>query len=315
MKDGSNVKILLADEMGFCFGVRRAIEMVDQLADEGKHVRMLGDVVHNPQVVEKLEGKGVSVIQEVHQATSDGVMVITAHGAAPWVAGEAQAAGTEVVDTTCPLVEKPQQIARDLAGEGYTVVVYGDKKHPEVKGILGWAGEGAIATKSIDELPWHIRRDADGAWAEKPPRKVAVVTQTTSEMDEVIAFVNELTMLALPLGGEVRVVNTICKPTTDRQLAMRSLARDADVVIVIGGRKSANTKHLAEIGNHLGTPSYQIESTDDLDPAWIAGKEVVGVTAGASTPDYVIGQVVDWLTARGGELLPRAAGTRPPRYA
>ncbi len=309
------MKIILADEMGFCFGVRRAIEMVDQLADEGKRVRMLGDVVHNPQVVEKLEGKGVSVIQEIHQATSDGVMVITAHGAAPWIAGEARAAGTEVVDTTCPLVEKPQQIARDLAAEGYAVVVYGDKKHPEVKGILGWAGEGAIATKSIEDLPWHIRRDADGAWAEKPPRKVAVVTQTTSEMDDVIAFVNQLTALALPLGGEVRFVNTICKPTTDRQLAMRILAKDADVVIVVGGRKSANTKHLAEIGNHLGTPSYQIESPDDIDPAWIADKEIVGVTAGASTPDYVIGQVVDWLVARGGELVPREHTGRPPRYA
>jgi 4-hydroxy-3-methylbut-2-en-1-yl diphosphate reductase len=309
------MKILLADEMGFCFGVRRAIEMVDQLADEGKSVRMLGDVVHNPQVVRELEGKGVSVITEVHQATSDGVMVITAHGAAPWVADEARNAGTEVVDTTCPLVEKPQQIARDLARDGYTVVVYGDKKHPEVRGIVGWAGENALATKSIADLPWHIRRDADGAWAEKPPRKVAVVTQTTSEMDEVIAFVNELTALALPLGGEVRVINTICKPTTDRQLAMRNLAREANVVLVIGGRKSANTRHLAEIGNHLGTPSYHIESEDEIDPAWIEGKDVVGVTAGASTPDAIVGQVVDWLIARGGALMPRATDGRPPRYA
>jgi 4-hydroxy-3-methylbut-2-enyl diphosphate reductase len=308
------MKIILADEMGFCFGVRRAIEMVDQLADEGKRVRMLGDVVHNPQVVRDLEGKGVSVITEVRQATSDGVMVITAHGAAPWVAGEAREAGTQVVDTTCPLVEKPQQIARDLANEGYTVVVYGDKNHPEVKGIVGWAGENALPAKKIEDLPWHIRRDADGAWAEKPPRKVAVVTQTTSEMDDVIAFANELTALALPLGGEVRIVNTICKPTTDRQLAMRKLAREADVCLVVGGRKSANTKHLAEIGNHLGTPSYHIESTGDIDPAWLEGKEVVGVTAGASTPDAVIGQVVDWLIARGGELVPRDLDHRPPRY-
>jgi 4-hydroxy-3-methylbut-2-enyl diphosphate reductase len=308
------MKIILADEMGFCFGVRRAIEMVDQLADEGKRVRMLGDVVHNPQVVRDLEGKGVSVITEVRQATSDGVMVITAHGAAPWVAGEARESGTEVVDTTCPLVEKPQQIARDLANEGYTVVVYGDKNHPEVKGIIGWAGKNALPAKRIEDLPWHIRRDADGAWAEKPPRKVAVVTQTTSEMDEVIAFANDLTALALPLGGEVRIVNTICKPTTDRQLAMRILARDADVCLVVGGRKSANTKHLAEIGNHLGTPSYHIESTAEIDPAWLEGKEVVGVTAGASTPDAVIGHVVDWLIARGGELVPRNTDHRPPRY-
>jgi 4-hydroxy-3-methylbut-2-enyl diphosphate reductase len=308
------MKILLADEMGFCFGVRRAIEMVDQLADEGKRVRMLGDVVHNPQVVRDLEGKGVSVISEVRQATSDGVMVITAHGAAPWVAGEAREAGTNVVDTTCPLVEKPQQIARDLANEGYIVVVFGDKNHPEVKGIVGWAGENALAAKKIEDLPWHIRRDADGAWAEKPPRKVAVVTQTTSEMDDVIAFANQLTALALPLGGEVRIVNTICKPTTDRQLAMRKLARDADVCLVVGGRKSANTKHLAEIGNHLGTPSYHIESIADIDPEWLEGKETVGVTAGASTPDAVIGQVVDWLIARGGVLVPRDLDHRPPRY-
>jgi 4-hydroxy-3-methylbut-2-enyl diphosphate reductase len=308
------MKIILADEMGFCFGVRRAIEMVDQLADEGKRVRMLGDVVHNPQVVRDLEGKGVSVISEVRQATSDGIMVITAHGAAPWVAGEAREAGTNVVDTTCPLVEKPQQIARDLANEGYIVVVFGDKNHPEVKGIVGWAGENALAAKKIEDLPWHIRRDADGAWAEKPPRKVAVVTQTTSEMDDVIAFANQLTALALPLGGEVRIVNTICKPTTDRQLAMRTLAREADVVLVIGGRKSANTKHLAEIGNHLGTPSYHIESIADIDPEWLEGKETVGVTAGASTPDAVIGQVVDWLIARGGVLVPRDLDHRPPRY-
>ncbi len=112
----------------------------------------------------------------------------------------------------------------------------------------------------------------------------------------------------------MRVVNTICKPTTDRQLAVRKLAREADVVLVVGGKKSANTKHLAEIGNHLGTPSYHIQSAEDIDPAWIDGKEAIGVTAGASTPDAIVGEVVDWLIARGGTLVPRATDGRPPRY-
>jgi 4-hydroxy-3-methylbut-2-enyl diphosphate reductase len=298
-------EILFADEMGFCFGVRRALEIIHEAADGGARVASLGDIIHNPQEVQKLQAKGVDVLDELDEAVNRkelgrlNTLAITAHGAAPHVAGGARAAGLQVVDTTCPLVTLVHDQAARLRDQGYYIIVFGDRKHPEVRGIMGHAGANAIATTRFEELPWQVRRDDFAApRTAKPPKKVAILSQTTMDIHAFTAFVNRVNEIALPIGGEVFVHNTICKPTSDRQLAVRSLAQEADLIVVIGGKKSANTRHLAEISGELGVRNYHIQGADDLDPAWFGGEvRKVGVTAGASTPDDVIAAVADRLRA------------------
>ena len=298
-------KILFADEMGYCFGVRRAIEIIEEAAETGRRVASLGDIIHNPQAVERLESRGVRVLTELDDAVGRkrrgglDVLAITAHGAAPHVAGGAREAGLEVVDTTCPLVTIVHEQAAQLRDAGYYIIVYGDRNHPEVRGIMGHAGKNAIAVNAFDELPWQVPRDDFSApRTAKPPKKVAILSQTTMDIRAFTAFVNRVNEIALPIGGEVFVHNTICKPTSDRQLAVRDLARRADLIVVVGGKKSANTRHLAEISGELGVRNYHIQRPEDLDPAWFtADVKTVGVTAGASTPDDVIESVTARLRA------------------
>lgn len=292
-------ELLFADEMGYCFGVRRAIEIIEAAAETGQRVASLGDIIHNPQAVERLERRGVRVLTELDDAVGRkragalDTLAITAHGAAPHVAGGARAAGLQVVDTTCPLVTLVHEQAAKLRDAGYFIIVYGDKNHPEVRGIMGHSGQNAVAVKSFEELPWQVPRDDFSApRTAKPPKKVAILSQTTMDIRAFTAFVNRVNEIALPVGGEVFVHNTICKPTSDRQLAVRDLARHADLMIVIGGKKSANTRHLAEISGELGVRNYHIQRPEDLDPAWFTDDvKTVGVTAGASTPDDVIESV------------------------
>jgi 4-hydroxy-3-methylbut-2-enyl diphosphate reductase len=309
-------EIIFADEMGYCFGVRKALEIIEAAADRKRRVASLGDIIHNPQAVAKLEEKGVSVLTELDQAVAAkqagrlDMMAITAHGAAPHVAAGARAAGLEVVDTTCPLVTLVHERAAALRDQGYYIIVFGDRNHPEVKGILGHAGKDAIAVTRFEDLPWQRPRDDFAApRTAKPPKKVAILSQTTMDIKAFTAFVNRVNEIALPIGGEVFVHNTICKPTSDRQLAVGSLAEQADQIVVIGGKKSANTRHLAEISGELGVRNHHIQGPADLDPAWFtADVAIVGVTAGASTPDWVIDSVVARLREIAETPAPAAAG-------
>jgi 4-hydroxy-3-methylbut-2-enyl diphosphate reductase len=230
----------------------------------------------------------------------------------PHLAGEAADAGLELIDTTCPLVTKVQRLAQKLARQGYFLVVYGDSYHPEVRGVIGWAGTSkAVAAKKISDLPWNAPRGTTGEGVCTPPRKVAVVSQTTKNVDELMVFAQKLQAMVMPEGGEFRLCNTICEPTSERQNALKRLVeRDhVDLILAIGGRKSSNTARLAEVGNALGVPSYHIERPDDIEDAWLEEATVVGVTAGASTPDDVIEAVVAALTNRG--YAPPPGGVRP----
>lgn len=312
----SRFEIVFADEMGYCFGVRRAVEIIEAAAESGRRVASLGDIIHNPQAVARLEERGVEVLTELEDAVDRkaggrlDMLAITAHGAAPHVAGGARTAGLEVIDTTCPLVTLVHERAAKLRDEGYFIIVFGDKNHPEVRGILGHAGEDAVAVTRFEDLPWQVRRDDFRApRTAKPPKKVAILSQTTMDIHAFTAFVGRVNEIALPIGGEVFVHNTICKPTADRQLAVRGLADEVDLFVVVGGRKSANTRHLAEIGNELGVPSHHIQGPDDIDPAWFTERvRRVGLTAGASTPDDVIESVADRLRAIAEEPAPLAVG-------
>ncbi|MCC6629781.1 MAG: 4-hydroxy-3-methylbut-2-enyl diphosphate reductase [Chloroflexi bacterium] len=291
------MKVVLADEMGFCFGVERALELIQAAAGRGKPVHTMGDVIHNPQIVADLERRGVGVVErDQPQSVRAGVVAVTAHGARPGIRDEAEALGLEFMDTTCPLVTKVHKLVRRLADENYTIVVYGDASHPEVRGTLGWAGPTAVAAKRVADLPWYGQKTREGQPA-RWPRKLAVVVQTTQELRGLTAFAQELAGHVLPLGGELRICNTICRPTTDRQDAILPLAEQSDVVLVIGGRKSANTRHLRDIAESCGKPAYHIEGTADIDLAWFAGARTVGITAGASTPAYLIDEVAAFVRA------------------
>jgi 4-hydroxy-3-methylbut-2-enyl diphosphate reductase len=266
--------------MGFCFGVRDAIEIVRELGEAGTRVYTLGAIVHNPQIAEELERINVHVVDSLDEAPPGSVIAITAHGAPPGLQDEAQDRGYKVIDTTCPLVTRIQKTARDLMLQRYSVLVYGDPKHKEVKGIVGWTDGKAKVFSSMDDLKdWQ------------PTRRVALVSQSTSNVQRFIALAQALVGDMVARGVEVRVVNTICKPTKERQAAVRDLAREVEVVIAVGGRASANTKKLVIAAQEEGAEAYQVERPDELQPRWFADKARVGITAGASTPDSVIDEV------------------------
>jgi 4-hydroxy-3-methylbut-2-enyl diphosphate reductase len=299
-------RIVVADELGYCWGVRRALDIITEAADSEGPIAPVGDIIHNPQVVERLRAKGVEGAESVEQAKSRGFsrVAITAHGMGPHLAVQAAEQQMQLVDTTCPLVTKVQRLAQKLVRQGYYLVVYGDSYHPEVKSVLGWASTSkSCAAKKIADLPWNAKRGASGPGVVTPPRKVALVSQTTKNVDELMKFAMELQSMVVPEGGEFRLCNTICEPTSERQNALRRLATedDVDLILAIGGRKSSNTARLAEVGNSMGVTSFHIERAEDIEQTWLDQANVVGITAGASTPDDVIEDIVAYLAARGYE--------------
>lgn len=306
-------RIVVADELGYCWGVRRALDIIEDAAKPTAPIAPIGDIIHNPQVVSRLRESGVVGADSVDTAAREGFkrVAITAHGMGPHLAEQASQAQLELIDTTCPLVTKVQRLGQKLVRQGYFLVVYGDSYHPEVKGILGWAATSkSVAAKHIEDLPWNAKRGEEGEGKVAPPRKVAVVSQTTKNIDELMTFANELQAMVVPLGGEFRLCNTICEPTSERQNALKRLIeRDhCDIVFAIGGRKSSNTARLAEVAGHMGVESHHIERPDDIQAEWLADKTTVGVTAGASTPDQVIQDVVDKIAGFG--FAPPEGGIR-----
>ena len=284
------MEILLASDMGFCFGVRRAVEMMEEATETVGEMVSLGSIVHNPQVVDRLKEQGIDVITAVDQVDARPV-AITAHGVSESVVRELEQRGVPVVDTTCPIVTRSQQWAKRLAEDGFAVIVFGDPNHKEVRGVLGWAPGKVFAVTSVDEidsLPGDL------------PSKVGVLSQTTETEAHFAEFVRALLERRMDQISELRVINTLCNATTSQQAAARELAHDVDLMVVVGGRESANTRHLAEVARDEGVETYHVESADDIDAAWLTGHERVGVTAGASTPDDAIDAVV----ARLRELAP-----------
>lgn len=290
------MEIILAEEMGFCQGVRRALEMAEQAAAAGRRVRTLGDIVHNPQVVERLGRSGIQVVTGLEQVGQDEVAMVTAHGAPPEVAAQAQARGIALLDATCPLVSRVQSLAREMAEGGYGVVICGDPAHAEVRGILGHAGGGAAAGRSLAEARTYVAAHGLAApWMAH--RRLAVLFQTTQREEVYRAFVCELTQAAMSDLRELRVFNTVCAAVARREPSARRLAGQSEVVIVVGGRDSANTRHLAETCAAAGVPTYHIERAAELRREWLAGVRRVGVTAGTSTPDEIVTEVVEQLRA------------------
>jgi len=267
----------LADKCGFCFGVRRAIDLAERTLRTGVEVYCLGPIIHNPQVVSRLIESGFRVVDEANAVPDGATAIIRSHGVRPEVVAELRSRGIQIVDATCPLVKRVQDHAKMLAEEGYRVVVVGERDHPEVDAIVGIVGEDATVVG--DELPETLLR----------ANKVGVIAQTTQDEGALKEVVHQLVDV---LPGELRVFNTICSATLERQRAAVNMAGQVDVMFVLGGRNSANTARLAEICAATGVATYQLETKEELQPEMLVGKKVAGVTAGASTPDWIVNEFV-----------------------
>lgn len=279
------MKILRASEMGFCFGVRRAVEMMEETLQQRGPMVSLGSVVHNPQVVGKLRNEGLEVIKDASEAGGRAV-AITAHGVGPDVIAVLEAQGAEIVDTTCPIVTRSQQWAKRLSEEGFAVVMFGDPNHKEMRGVQAWA-KGKTLT-------WRTDKDIT-LLPDDFPSRIGVLSQTTETEARFASFVKRLFEVNMDRISELRVLNTLCHATTSQQTATMQLASEVDLMIVVGGRESANTRHLADVARECGVVTYHVEEPGEIDVAWLDGHEAVGVTAGASTPDFIIDEVVERL--------------------
>lgn len=277
----------IAANAGACYGVNRALKMARDAIGEPAPVHTLGPLIHNPRVVEELADNGVVVAGTLEEADS-GTLVLRSHGTAPQIVEEARARGFNVIDATCPYVSKVQREARQLADEGYAVVIIGEPGHAEVEGIRAWGGDAVVAVADAPELlPGHL------------PAKVGVVIQTTQSKDRVDAVLQALEGMV----DELRVEKTVCFATQERQAAAKDLSSRADLMLVVGGRNSGNTRRLYEICKAQCPATHHIESSDEIDPAWIEGVSRIGVTAGASTPQEHIDDVVACLEELDGERV------------
>jgi 4-hydroxy-3-methylbut-2-enyl diphosphate reductase len=270
-----SMRILKAAHLGMCFGVRDAIALAEEHAGAGP-LTILGDLVHNPTVLGALEARGVAVAQNLAAVRTPTVM-ITAHGTSQRALAETRRLGLNVVEATCPLVEVAHRAVMALARDGYHVVIVGQRHHVEVRGLTGDldAFDVVLDDADVKAIAWQPR--------------IGIAAQTTQPVEKVRQIVDAI-RARFP-DSEVRFVDTVCKPTKQRQSAAVDVARQADVVIVVGGQASNNTRELVRTCSRVCRRVHHVETADDLDPAWLEDAAVVGLTAGTSTPDEVIDRV------------------------
>lgn len=272
------MRIKKVKTQGFCFGVAITVKKAEEAVERRNDVTTLGHVVHNPQMVASLQAKGLKNAQSVDEVDS-GVLFVRAHGLPVEVFQEAERKGLEVIDATCPMVTKIHRQAEKLRAEGYKIVVVGDPVHPEVAGTMSHV-PGA----------WCIETVEDVAKLPRASRVGVVVQSTYSE-----ARFTDIVRALVAKYYEVRSVNTICTDTHNRQAEVAALAEQVDIMIVVGGMTSANTKHLAELSEQRGARAYHIERPDELQQQWFTGDETVGIASGASTPGFLVDEVTNRL--------------------
>ena len=275
------MKINVAKSAGFCFGVKRAIDIALKTASVGAKVYMLGDIVHNQDVAEQIRKAGVKKLKRLSSGKGK-IFLIRAHGAGQKLIKEASCLGYTVIDATCPMVKEIHRIVRNAKRNGRTVIVIGDKRHDEVYGIIGQLKGEAIVIDAQENIPWQKI---------KKIKKACVVVQSTQNMDKAL----EIVEILRPRIKNLKFFNTICRPTRIKQEEIKQMPKENDVMIIIGSKTSANTKRLFEISKSLNKNSYWIQSKKDLKPNWFKQAKTVGVSAGASTPDETIREIVDYL--------------------
>lgn len=277
------MEIVVVNSAGFCFGVKRAIKMANSCAKERENdnaeIHTLGPIIHNPQVVKSLEDQNVFAKSDVNDIKS-GTVIIRSHGVTMNEFKAANEKGLNVVDATCPFVTRVQNLVSELVKDNYYVIIVGEDDHPEVKGVLSYA-EGY---KNI-----RVALDISELKGMAPQEKIGVVAQTTLSIEQL----KEVTSYLLELGTEVKVFNTICDATSVRQGESKEVAAKVDTMVVVGGRNSANTNRLREICSEIQPNTFHIEVADEIDPKWFENSKKIGVTAGASTPDWIIAEVVN----------------------
>ena len=268
------MKVKLAENYGFCFGVKRAIK----IAEESPNSHTIGPLIHNPKEIERLQSDfNVDVVEDLEKLQPNERAIVRTHGIAKEKLQNLKDKSLDVIDATCPYVTKPQEIVESMSNEGYEIVIFGDLKHPEVKGV-----------KSYSSMPVHVIMDSSELYGIKMKEKIAIVSQTTKKISDFLEIVDYL----VKKFKEVRVFNTICNATFDNQSAARELSKEVDIMLVIGGKNSSNTKQLHDIAQNNCNNSYLIEDANDIQNEWFNGKKLCGITAGASTPDWVVQDVI-----------------------
>ncbi|MBI4744496.1 MAG: 4-hydroxy-3-methylbut-2-enyl diphosphate reductase [Actinobacteria bacterium] len=272
------MKIEIAKYAGYCYGVERALKLATQTTNQfPKPIYTLGPIIHNPQVVSSLKEKGIYPINSIDDI-SEGTIIIRSHGIDPKIIAKAREKKIKVVDATCPFVKKAQQCASKLVEEKYDLIIVGERNHPEITGILAYADNKALVVEKPEDIPDNIKS-----------KSIGVVVQTTQPIENL----NRIVLKLLPITTELKIFNTICNATTKRQMAARRLALKTDVVLVVGGKNSANTTRLAQICKETGTTTHHIETAEEIDQLWFKKDNKVGVTAGASTPSWILDEVLE----------------------
>jgi 4-hydroxy-3-methylbut-2-en-1-yl diphosphate reductase len=286
-------RILLAWPRGYCAGVERAVDTVERaLRIYGPPVYVRKQIVHNIHVVRDLESKGAVFVEEETEVPEGAVVILSAHGVAPEVYANSMARGLSVIDATCPLVTKVHLEARRFARDDYTILLIGHEGHEEVVGTSGEAPDNTILVGSPEEARTvHV---AD-------PNRLAYLSQTTLSVDETNEVIDVLKDRFPAIEGPPR--DDICYATQNRQEAVKELAKLSDLILVIGSDNSSNSKRLVEVSAAFGTPAYLVDDETEIDPAWLTDRETVGVTAGASAPEWLVERVIDWLKARGASTV------------
>jgi 4-hydroxy-3-methylbut-2-enyl diphosphate reductase len=270
--------VIVSQVMGYCFGVMRAMSLIEEgLKERGRPIYTIGDVIHNPQAVEDLRSKGVIPVSSMEELSEGDTLIIRAHGVIPEVIESARERGIRLIDTTCPFVQKSQKYVREIAEEGRKAIIIGDGKHPEVRAIAGQAGPDPIIVSTPVEAELIEGIDRAG-----------VVIQTTFSHEKAIKIIEELERVI----EDLEMYNTICKATVVRREATLALAGKVDMVLVVGGKGSSNTKRLFQMCLDEGIAARFIETADDIDPGWFEDGETIGLTTGTSTPDWVIDDVL-----------------------
>jgi len=286
------MNVRLASEVGFCFGVKRAINMTRQALAEEDDVFILGDLIHNRAVTGELEARGLQKVDDISDRNS-GTMVVRAHGLPEAQLQAAHDAGLKIVDATCPIVQQAQNAARELEKRGCQVIIIGDRNHADIKGVLGALSHPALVVDSVEELR-AAKLD------KRLLRKVGVIFQTTHSFELCQQIVTEL----IGMAKEVQVINTICRPVRNRQLSAVDLAQEVDVMVIVGSRSSANTRELKHLCATYNERTIHVENADELDMSLFDGVEEIGVASGLSTPPHLVEEVVARLYQASGITEP-----------
>jgi len=274
-------KITLAKNAGFCFGVRRAIQLAQETAINHTNAYILGDIVHNPHVVSEIKQSGIKKIAKLSK-NNPGILIIRAHGAPERVYAQAKKNRYTIIDATCPMVKEIQFIAKKYESQGHTVIIIGDKKHAEVIGIKGHLKNRPLVIDGKGRIP---------AKKLKKVKTAVVVVQSTQNLENVKRIIKIIKKIV----KDLIFFNTICQPTRQKQKEIRKLTRSQDVMIVIGAKSSANTKRLYEISKAINPHTYWVNSKKAIKKSWFTKKNKVGITAGASTPDYIIDEIKSFI--------------------